>query len=63
MPSMEVSDAAYALVTGYAQLWAQTEPDVVDTLIRLSDLPVHTVAAPPATTMKPDGAHAGEAQR
>lgn len=63
MPSIEVSDAAYALVTGYARLWDQTEREVVDTLIRLYDVPAHTVAAPPATTIEAHGASAGEVRR
>jgi hypothetical protein len=63
MPAIEVSDAAHALVTGYTQLWGQTETEAVDTLIRLHNMPVHTVAAPPATTTEPNRARPDQAQR
>lgn len=63
MPTIEVSDAAHALVTGYARLWGQTETEAVDNLIRLHNTPVHTVTAPPATTTEPDGARPDQAQR
>jgi hypothetical protein len=63
MPTIEVSDATHALVTGYARLWGQTETEAVDTLIRLYPMPVHTVAAPSATTTEPGGTRAGQAQR
>ena len=63
MPTIEVSDATHALVTGYARLWDQTETQAVDTLIRLYAMPVHTVAAPPATTTEPDSTRARQDQQ